>query len=386
MVSLYFDARRQLPRTMQQEFRAHGWPVAGPDAHPVLSCANTPAGGVSRAQLAVLTHALDAIARLVGVPDLLPEGHAPLAAPVQWTDAPTQLRLEYRGSRSPADVLLWAVPTTLSPGIATGADANPLATFPRDATSEAEVESALEPEMARIERFATWLDSGRGERMRARAGSTTAQHVSNAQLFVEHLAFGHGVTVAALHEMHLRNFLYLWYPTHVASGVRDAATVLTSLRQFFAWLDAEGIKCAWAAEILDDRQALEARIRSAVPAGDGDAATSPGTEWWHDQFNADLHRRVMLPEVLLSDREDDDSDWLGEKEASLLDELQSLLLSWRESEIAAGLSDPHMVRAACTSRQRAWEQATHPRFGKSPAAIIRQERRRLEREEDARRN
>jgi len=381
MVSLYFDGRLQLPRAMQQEFRTHGWTVAGPDAYPLLSCANTPAGGVSRAHVTLLTQTLDAVARLVVVPDLLPDDHLPLDTPVEWHDADTGLRLAYRGSRSPADVRVWPAPTLLRAGCATGFAADPNATFSREAATDDAMRAALEPETQRVERLAAWLENGRGERMRARASTTAQQHVTNAQLFIEHLAFGHGVTVAAMHEMHLRHFLYSWYPSHVGAGQRDAAGMLASLRQLFTWLELEGISCPWAASILDDREAMDVRLRTAPPPRIDEEDPAFGSAWWHDQFNADLYRRVMLPDPLFSDSPDDAGDWLGDKETLLVDELQALVLAWRESQIAGGVTDPETVRRFCTPMQRAWEQRPHARLGKSPAAIIRQERRKIERED-----
>ena len=379
VITLYLDPRTELPREMQQEFKRNRWPVAGPNAYPALSTANTPAGGISLARVTLLTDALSAIARLVSDTRLLPSEKTPLAEPSTWVDSATGLTLSYGGSRSPSARTPWAVPTTLSPGGAAGGNANPAALFPRDQLTDDEIDARFDLQLAMLDRFGHWLAHGGGSaggRLRARATVTTARHVGNAQLFIENLAFAHGVTVAALHEFHLRSFLYHWFPSKAMGAAREVEGLLASLRLFFAWLDTELIVCPWAAALLHDRDALEARIGTAPTF----MAHGGESRWWSDQLHSDLYQRVMLPDPLVPD-DDAINDWVGEREAALYDELVVLTLGWREAIIARGITDAAAVREHCARLQREWEQTKHPRFGKSPAAVIRQERRKAEKTE-----
>ena len=379
VITLYLDPRTELPREMQQEFKRNRWPVAGPNAYPALSTANTPAGGISRARVTLLTDALSAIARLVADARALPPEKTPLAEPCTWLDSATGLTLSYGGSRSPSARTPWLVPSTLSPGCAAGANANAAAVFPRDQLTDDEIDARFDLQLAMLDRFGDWLATGGGSaggRLRARATVTTRKHVGNAQLFVENLAFAHGVTVAALHEFHLRSFLYHWFPAKAMGAAREVTGLLASLRLFFAWLDTESIVCAWAAALLEDRDAIDARIGTAP------TYTVHGVEsrWWSDQLNSDLYQRAMLPDPLVSD-DGSMGDWVGEREATLYDELVVLTLGWREATIARGITDAAEVRAQCATLQREWEQQKHPRFGKSPMAVVRQERRKAEKTE-----
>ena len=379
VITLYLDPRTELPREMQQEFKRNRWPVAGPNAYPALSTANTPAGGISLARVTLLTDALSAIARLVSDTRLLPSEKTPLAEPSSWVDSATGLTLSYGGSRSPSARTPWTVPTTLSAGGAAGGNANPAALFPRDQLTDDEIDARFDLQLAMLDRFGHWLAHGGGSaggRLRARATVTTARHVGNAQLFIENLAFAHGVTVAALHEFHLRSFLYHWFPAKAMGAAREVEGLLASLRLFFAWLDTELIVCPWAAALLHDRDALEARIGTAPTF----MAHGGESRWWTDQLNSDLYLRVMLPDPLVPD-DDAMTDWVGEREATLYDELVVLTLGWREAIIARGITDAAAVREHCARLQREWEQTKHPRFGKSPTAVIRQERRKAEKAE-----
>ncbi len=376
VISLYFDPRSALPRPMQQEFRRHKWTVADNAAHPILSVANTPAGGVTRVQTAMLTRTLDALANLVATDSGLPPTNEPLDVEWHRDDAAAGLHVSYRGTRAPDRVRLWSVPEQLSAGCATGPAASAAALFPRDLESEEALDARLATELERVDRFLAWLDARGGERVRARADQTLRTHASNAQLFIEHLAFGHGVTVAALHEAHLRVFLYSWYPSHAPKARAEVGALVATLRLFFSWLESEGIVCAWAAGILDERAALDARIASAPTEDD------PGKSalWWHYQLDHDLYARVMLADPLLVEEDDEPAADPGERELMLADELLALTLTWREESIADGVTEPAVVRARCARQQAAWETSLHPTFSKSPTAVIRQERRRLERE------
>lgn len=382
VISLFFDPRAALPRPMQQEFAQRNWAPVGDDAYLSMSVANSPAGGISRAHVALLTKVLRALATLAA--DHVQLGYwrsaevNPDAQPLVSQDVATGLTLTCTGTRAPEAVVLWDAPSTLTRGWATGAAANPQAVFLRDGLSDAEIEAQFAAELPRIDRFNAWLGTPRGERTRARAQETHARHVEFALLFTEHLAFGHGVMLPAIHELHLRQFLYAWVPEQLANPARELSALLLALRQYFIFLESEGVRCAWADAMLDDRQVIDERITTAQSSGEPGRAPM----WWHDQLQADLVRRVMVPEPLLPDDpppagdDEETIGLIGEREALLVDALQAAHLTWREVAIAEGLSAPEAVRARCTEQQRAWETTPHGAFGKSPIVVIRQERRR----------
>ncbi len=380
VISLFLDARALLPRPMQQEFAQLKWWPIGDDAYPSMSVANSPAGGISRAQVVLLTNVLRAISGLAADHEAIAEWRSveatPPGAPLVYQDE-TGLTLTWHGTRAPEAVVLWVAPTVLTSGWASGAAADPQALFPRDGLSEAALEAQFARELLRVDRFNAWLGTPRGERTRARAQETHARYVEYAMLFTEHLAFGHGVTLPAIHELHLRQFLYAWVPEQLSNAARELPSLLLALRQYFIFLESEGLRCTWADALLDDAHVIEERIATARSTGDPGRAPM----WWHDQLNADLHCRVMAPEPLLPDdatgeNDSDDGDgFIGEREVQLMDLLQSAHLGWREAAIAEGVSSPDAVRARCSAHQRLWESTTHVAFGKSPIAVIRQERR-----------
>lgn len=374
VLTLYFDPRAALPRAMQQEFKAQHFHVAGPGAYPSLSAANTPAGGISRAQVALLTRALDAIARLIATPHVLPVEKTPRAEPIVWHDDASGLQLVYRGDRSPIVLSPWIVPLALNRGFADGVASDTTKTFARYDGTESEIDARFEPEMARVDGFEEWLKTRDAGRRRARAQETIAKQQLHATQFVEYLAFAHGVTVAAMHEYHLRCYLYSWLLINATYTMRDLLVILANLQLFFTWLEREGIVCAWALPMLADHAAMQTRFESAPVA----ASEGEGSHWWAEQFSYDVYHRVMLPDALLPD-EPHGSEHEGEREAMLNDEVQWLTLNWRESQIALGISDPLQVRAYCAAQQRDWETTKHAQYGKSPLAVIRQERRKAER-------
>ncbi len=375
VLTVYFDERAAIPRPMAQEFKRNGWEVAGIAAYPSLSCANTPAGGISSAQVRLLTNALDAVAALTSAQGVLAGAKTRLTDAFEWHHEATRLTLTYRGTRAPDRVRLWEVPAHFAPGKATGPAADASAIFPRALASDDELDARLQPELDRLERFRAWLAADKGERRRARAADSARTHFGNAQLFVEHLAFGHGVTVAALHEVHLRIFLYSWFPSRVSKASADATSLLQSLRHVFAWLETEGVTCPWAAPILADHASFDARLETAGLRSGGDGPPF----WWYEQIDRDLHERALLPEPIALPDDSDDEDEPGEREDLLNDELMLLQLEWREGVIASGVTDAAEVRAACVTRKTAWESAPHVRYGKSPVAVIRQERRKAQR-------
>lgn len=63
--TVLFEDAPSLPRTMRREVARQAWPVAAPTAYPRLMAVNTPAGGVSREDAAMLAAIVGGVASLV---------------------------------------------------------------------------------------------------------------------------------------------------------------------------------------------------------------------------------------------------------------------------------------------------------------------------------
>jgi hypothetical protein len=193
----------------------------------------------------------------------------------------------------------------------------------------------------------------------------------NAQLFLEFLQNQEGVSVAAVHEMHLRSFLYDWFPRKAHIRQSAALGVLTSFERFFRYLErSPDIRCEWAAPLLADREIFRQRWDD-FPGGfwwDSDVR-----EWMYDLI-ADLQDRVMFPGDALGDSE----RWgatMGITEAQLRHELQRNWLVWRDELIANGTVLPDELRPPLLERQLRWAQTPlEDSGGHSPFDLVMRER------------
>jgi hypothetical protein len=255
---LDFTARRELPKPMQREFSSRNWPVAGPTAYPRLFAFNTPAGGISRQQADELAGSLSASARFCQVHEEEVAAHR-LPIGEEWIDDATGFSISYAGEAGEMFDSLWLPPERLALGFAQGTGADPQATIDyEDASAREEVLAA----------FTAWLETPE----KGRRGLTTAsarKHAMNAQLFLDFLQNYEGVSVAAVHERHLRSFLYDWFPRKVHMRQAAAISVLGSLERFFLYLkSSRRIRCDWAAPLLADREIFQQRW-DEFPGGSG---------------------------------------------------------------------------------------------------------------------
>ncbi|MGQ0540029.1 MAG: hypothetical protein ACT4R6_13870 [Gemmatimonadaceae bacterium] len=209
-----------------------------------------------------------------------------------------------------------------------------------------------------------------GRRYAAVSAATAEKHASVAWLFLHFLTGYQGIAPSAVTEFDLRQFLYSWYPRKVIDSEESAKAVCGSLRRFFAFLaEAKGIECPWADAILHDRAAFLVMWHRA--RDEGDEGTSGN---WLAPLTADLEYRALLP----ANDAEAAIEWgglMGEKEATLFDEVQRLWLRWRDEIIRGGTTHRDAVYAALRERQRAWANTPNALVGgESPARAVARER------------
>lgn len=355
LLSLTYNRRDELPRPMQREVASAGWPVAAPEAYPVLMVMSTPAGGLTRRDAADLVALLEAIGRFVAEHgEALAAGDA-----VRWRDPETGIQLSHAEQGRASAV--GAPPDRLTPGGPRGPGAEPEAALRPLGEDDAEVEA----ELAVVERFAEWLSrSGLSQ-------ATVSKHEINANTFVDFLVRWQGVPVRAVHEYDLRFFLYDWYPGKVMDAVTRARAMPTSLRRFFEFLATEeGIECPWARDILRDRETYEGRYDDFPDGFWWDSQV----QRWRSELSEDLDARALIHDQGLGTT-DVWGETMGEVEYGLVRELQRRWLIWRDEVIAGGVTAAPEVRAALVARQREWETSGHPDLrGRSPVEAILAER------------
>jgi hypothetical protein len=361
VVSLTFVARKDLPRRMRDEIAAARWDVAGPNAYPTLMVLNTPGGGISTADAALLRDALRSIPHFVS-------GHAHAFADeakvhdgISWTDPETGLTCRLDANAGLA--LLLAVHDRLETSGPLGAGASPGAVLAQDSEEDRQRADALVNDT--LLDFRTWLHSPASGKPVGEATATA--HERNARLLVELCVHGSARPVTAITEYDLRFFLFDWYPRKVMTSEREARGLLTSLRRFFTYLhQRKRVICAWATPILADTDGFLDRWRRCPRGFAWDAAVR---EWRREAVD-ELAARVLFP--------DDDQaigltfgESMGSMEYRLFRELHNHWLLWRDELIVGGTVVPAALLAALRGRAREW--ATTPRAaldGRTPVAAI----------------
>lgn len=358
-----------MPAAGLEETRRAGWELAAPDLHPVLIVQGTPGGGIQRA------HARDLIDMLWSLPrfaeryaEELADGR-PRAEPLTWTDPETGLALRCWNSMLPEGELLAPPPRVLEPALAMGPNAKPEMALP----SDAEDEQHDRDREAALDGFDAWLGA------QDLPGLDMDEALATAESYALHfLAGAQGVPLCAQTELDLRSYIYEWFPLKVMEE-EEAYALRTpgDLALFFRYLEEErGLRCPWAAEVLEDEAAFARRWRSC-----------PGHHWWDDgialwrlQLMDHLGARVLVSSLPIA-AEDAGGLGVGTMEDQLDDELQRRWLLWRDEAIAAAgqegedAASPEHIRAACEARQRAWEESPHAAFeGRTPAEVVRAER------------
>ena len=357
VLSLTFSARGDLPKPMRREMAAAKWPVAGPQAYPILWTLNTPGGGLTRAQASELAAALETIARygavLAGAEEIQP--------PEEWVDERSGVVVRWLGSPFEDGDALWEPPAVLTPSLPEGRGAAPGRVLGADDDSEV----FERRERAVLDRFAEWLREGGAPEARAR------RDFENADALIVSLVSQEGISVAAMTEYDLRVFLYDLYPRKFMASRTTATGMRGSLRRFFGFLaERAGIEYPWAAAILRDKEAFEERWES-FPGG---FWWDPGVREWQAELYDDLHARVMIPPPVLAD-DGRTHGAMGGDEHRLWQELCRAWLRWRDEVIRGGVTDPNAVREALIARQQEWERQPREGLGgRSARSVVAKER------------
>ncbi|TVP49157.1 MAG: hypothetical protein EA350_02405 [Gemmatimonadales bacterium] len=345
VITLLFEEANDLPRPMRREVARKGWEVASPSAYPTLVVMNTPGGGVSRADLRVLTEALTLVPRFLaageradGPATLLPEWTSPETGTVVFP-------LFAAGSGGP-----FGPPLVLEPGYARGKAARPGAFLVTEDGAEdpgPAVEEAYRAAIGAVNGFGSALDrTGMGE-------ATIMTHVRNAAEFVRFLVSMEGVPLGGLHERDLRSFLLDWHPRTFGGGVTQARRMPVSLDRFFEFLERHmGLRCPWAADILADRELIELRLETAP----GGSLLDPEVLAWRAPFLADMEQRLLRPHL-----DEVHASWIREEPTramNLVRELTRSWLLWRDELIESGIREAGgELRGLLLERQREWMEA-----------------------------
>ncbi len=359
LLSITYATKAALPPRMRREVHDAGWEIAGPAAYPLLMVLGTPGGGVRRSQIGQLIALLGAVPRFVAARHEGVSGGAPAEA---WTDSLTSAELLFEGPSASWLETFWDRPGHLT----LCGPAGP------GATSDVRLRDVPDEERAALvrktlDRFIQHCQTD--GRFAAVSAPTAMKHARPAWLFLQFLTGYQEIGPGGVTEFDLREFLYNWYPRKVMASEQEARGVLGSLRRFFSFLaEVDGIECPWADQVLRDRDAFLAMWYSS--RGLGPEARNNN---WLAPFTADLEQRAFLP---ANDAEA--IEWgglMGEKEATLFDEVQRLWLRWRDEIIRAGTKDRDAVYAALKQRQRAWANTPNALVGnETPVRAVKRER------------
>lgn len=361
VLSLTFDARADLPKTMRREVAKSGWTVAGSRAYPLLWTLNTPGGGITSEQMLELTNSLYAVARFaVAQKDRLAD---PASGKLvfDWRDVESGTVVHHQGRPQGEQPSPWQLPVSLTPALPQGPNASARAALDR----VDDIDAITAREQRVVDRFETWLRESRAPVTRL------SRDVDSVRLFVDAMTQYQGVPLAAVTEYDLRVFMYDWFPRKVASSRTHAMTMRGSLRRFFDFLaDQEGITYPWAKPILQDKASYEERWDS-FPGG---FFWDEQVQVWQGELYADLDERAMLPVRGLADI----GEWggsMGADEAQLHARLEREWLIWRDELIRSGTTNVSAVRAELVLRQHEWERRPRPESGgRSAGEIVELER------------
>ncbi|HEX9563958.1 MAG TPA: hypothetical protein VF981_08305 [Gemmatimonadaceae bacterium] len=374
-LALLFARERELPRTVREDVRRNRWPVPGGGMLPMLHAVNTPAGGVTRRQIADLTAVLQGTANFARA---LEAGDAGLGEAGFWSDLVSGVNFIF----DPAALRLHAagrIPATLSTACAEGPGADPLASV-----DTSDLDTTMDAELAQLEDFELWLQetsAANVDRGDGTSGVTLANRmrgdVENARLFIEFLVNHHGIPLRSVSEFDLRVFLHDWVHRKVVMPDDLAFTVLPSLQRFFQYLETRlpnGIRCPWAQPLLADRALFRQRLET-FPGG---FIFDTSVQVWRSELTDVLQAHVLVPEPIDPDT-DNGTGLAGTLESDLLEVLQRRWLVWRDELIRAGTTDRDAVLRALLEKHARWQASPNAiAGGRTPRDAVRDERRRLQ--------
>lgn len=342
VITLLFEEARDLPRPMRREVSRKGWEVAAPSAYPTLVALNTPGGGVTPADVGRLTEALALVPRYLASADGSP---GPSTLPEDWT-CPESGTEVYPLSGPVSE----GAPLSLRPGYVRGPAAQPGAFLALEA-GEVEpgpvFQEAYRMGIHVVNAFGASLDQ------RGMSEATILTHVGNAAEFVSFLVTVEAIPLVGLHERDLRAFLMDWHPRTHEGGLTQARRMPVSLDRFFTFLDRNlGLRCPWAAEILEDRDLIAYRLDSA-PSGD---VLDPEVRDWRDPYFEEMDARVLRPH--LHEIHEALSAMESVQAVNLARELTRSWLLWRDELIEDGFNEASgELVDLLVARQRDWVQS-----------------------------
>lgn len=338
VLTVDFDRKGELTRTMQREIAAARWPIAGPTAYPRLFGLGLPDRWIRPPDVRIATLALRAIAVHARGGDPMAEtgvGVSPFDAGedeesrADWFDTPEEaapVRAEGPGVEPQPRLVMW------------------------DAAEEHEARIAAEQE--RITRFGEWL---RGEGVPEEEAAIDLETADSWRWSMAGVGSPDQVT-----ELDLRLFLYDLFVRKTDPTAEAVRALPRSMRRIVRWLEErEGVRYPFAAGVLDELERIQARAQEmGEPLEDTLRILS------NDVYD-DLDVRAMLPSS---------DGWpalMSMEVAQLREELKRRWLLWYDELVRRGLTDFGDLEDALLARQREWEGTPHPRVGgRTPVEVI----------------
>lgn len=333
-----FDRKSELTRTMQREIAAAGWPIAGPRAYPRLFGLGLPERWIRPQDVRWATLALRAITVFARGGDPLAETGVGVT-PFDPEEEEEESRLDWFNSPDQAAPI-----RAEGPGVAEPA-------FVAWDTDEQRTEREA-AERARIDRFGVWL------REQGVPEEEMEADLENADSWRWWLASVG--SVGALTEYDLRLFLYDIYARKTDPTPQVAAALPRGMRRIVRWLEErEGIRYPFAAAVLDELDGIAARGRELGEPLEGTLRILS-----YDVYD-DLESRAMLASS------HGWPDLMAVEVAQLRDELQRRWLLWYDALVRGGMTDFGDLEDALLARQREWQTTPHPRVdGRTPFEVV----------------
>jgi hypothetical protein len=341
-ITVDFDRKGELTRTMQREIAAARWPIAGSRAYPRLFGFGLPGRRVTARDVRMATLALRAIAVHARGGDALAEtgvGVTPFDPDEEY-----EHRLDW-----------FPMPDQPRPICAEGPGAAPEASLdPEDRELEAMAVAAEE----RVHRFETWL---REQDVPEAEIGTDARNAEAWEWFLAGPRHPGAVT-----EFDLRLFLYDVYPRKCDAPAEAARVLPRSMRRMVRWLEEhDQVRYPFAAAVLDELDAIEARARDM-----GEPLEETLLSLSHDVYD-DLENRALLPDDDIPGVPGGWPDMMSIDVARLRHELQRRWLLWFDALVRGGTTDFVELMEVLITRQQEWERTPHPGFdGRTPTQVV----------------
>jgi hypothetical protein len=343
-ITVDFDRKAELTRTMQREIAAARWPIAAPHAYPRLFGMHLPGRRVVARDVRLAAQALRAIAVFARGGDPLAEtgvGVTPFDP-----DAEDESRLDW-----------FHVPDEAAP---VGAEGPGVETPPRfhvwDAAEQRERAAAAEQE--RIGRFSAWL----GEQgVPEEEMEADLENADSWRWFVAGVGSAGAVT-----EFDLRLFVFDVYVRKADPTPQAVRALPRSMRRIVRWLEErEGVRYPFAPGVLDELERIEVRGREL-----GEPLEETLRILSYDIYDS-LDMRAMICSSDLPGVPGGWPDLMTPDVARLREELQRRWLAWYDELVRGGMTDYGALEDALEARQRQWENAPHPRVeGRTPAQVV----------------